>query len=188
MAKCHAKKLYRNLFAKAHVGWAGLEKKYSQKSLYWSSRVCFYLLRWGFCGKVDRRQKTNIIIILFSAVTVKELLQWSGHVAIWFVNFGSRPFQTLKIWFLLLLLCLHLISLALVLLFCLTGWLSDLSASGAALSGSAWIFLAWSRSPGAMEAVRGSPWQLIGLSADRWLCERGDMSERERKKENCVIL
>lgn len=50
--------------------------------------------------------------------------------------------------------------LALWLPLCLTGWLSDLSESGAGLSWSAWIFLAWRRSLGA--------WMLSGGRRDNW--------------------
>jgi len=66
------------------------------------------------------------------------------------------------------------------LVFRLTGWLSDLLDSAAGVS--AWIFLAWKQLPWSSDAFGGSLWQLMGCTADRWLCERGER-ERERERE-----
>lgn len=56
-----------------------------------------------------------------------------------------------------------------------------------------WCWLVWvcMNIPGMMEvpwsrgAVRGSLWQLMGLTADRWLCERGNKRAREAYK--CLL-
>lgn len=76
-------------------------------------------------------------------------------------------------------LCLFFLVLAFSFMFCLTGWLSDLSESGAGLSGSAWIFLGWWRSPGAgvLSGGRCDNWWDLLLTDD---FVREGTRERER--------
>lgn len=117
----------------------------SQKSLY----SC---IDWGMSTHIrDAYTFATVVLLLVNTTFCLESISecfvssFFSFRTFGFVCFFTQTAVQEQTYF----LCLFFLVLAFSFMFCLTGWLSDLSESGAGLSGSAWIFLGWWRSPGA---------------------------------------
>lgn len=147
----------------------------SQKSLY----SC---IDWGMSTHIrDAYTFATVVLLLVNTTFCLESISecfvssFFSFRTFGFVCFFTQTAVQEQTYF----LCLFFLVLAFSFMFCLTGWLSDLSESGAGLSGSAWIFLGWWRSPGAgvLSGGRCDNWWDLLLTDD---FVREGTRERER--------